>query len=132
MRRANTMCLAALMSLCGVRAAAQAPSASPAEGGGSPSQSELLWKKLEATLAQLRQVAPNSGALALIQADYEAQLGRLEDAVASLGKAVQHDKKNPDLWTAYASRLALRGEADEALMVLERAAAEDADREDLN
>jgi tetratricopeptide (TPR) repeat protein len=79
------------------------------------------WKDFEDTLARARQAAPNSGALAMVEADYQAQNGRLDEAVSMLGQAIKHDKKDAELWTAYANRLAMRGEADEALMVLERA-----------
>jgi tetratricopeptide (TPR) repeat protein len=82
------------------------------------------WKDLEEILARARKVAPDLGALAVIQADYQAQNGQTDDAVSLLGQAVKHEKnkKDPEVWTAYANRLAMRGQADEALMVLERAA----------
>ena len=82
------------------------------------------WKDLEEIIARARKVAPNSGALALIQAEYQMQTGQinLDDAVSLLGQAVKHDPKDAELVTAYSNRLAMRGEVDEALMVLERAA----------
>jgi tetratricopeptide (TPR) repeat protein len=81
------------------------------------------WKSLEQSLEDARKVAPDDAGLALIQADYQSQIGRLEDAAKMLGEAVKQGrgKKNAELWAAYANRLAMRGAADEALMVLERA-----------
>ena len=80
------------------------------------------WTALEEALKAARKGAPGSGGLALVEADYAAQAGRPEAAVDILSKAVQHDKKDVELWTSYATLLARRGETDEALLVLERAA----------
>jgi tetratricopeptide (TPR) repeat protein len=82
------------------------------------------WEEVERLIKRTRDAAPDSGALALLEADYKALNGRTEDAIAMLGQAIKLDqnKKTADLWIAYANRLAMRGDSDEAMMVLERAA----------
>lgn len=84
------------------------------------------WDALETLITQIGAVAPTSPALALIEADYRSATGQPEQAIARLEEATRHAKQDADLWLARATKLAALGRIDEALLVLEQAAAPEA------
>ena len=76
------------------------------------------WNEVERVLAQGRRVAPESVELTLIQADYYASVGKLEDGLKLLEAACRQNPTAAGLWLARINGLGRLGRADDALKVL--------------
>jgi len=84
------------------------------------------WSEVEALLAQAAAAAPDSPAVAMARAQLLADSKRLDKAVAILGEQARKTRKSADLWAALANGLSRLGRRDEAMKVLDEAAAPDA------
>ena len=73
-----------------------------------------------------RPLSPGSPGAALLRADVLLNTGKLPEAAALLEQAVRHDKREADLWVAWAAALTRLNKIQDALRVLEQAAAPDA------
>ena len=84
------------------------------------------WDDLNGRIEHLKTINPNSPELALFQAEVLVNTGKPAEAAALLEQAVRHDKSDAGLWVAWATILARMNKSDDALRVLEQAAAPDA------
>ena len=87
---------------------------------------ERDWDDVSQRIARLKSVSPGAPIAALLEADLLLNTGKLPEAAALLEQATRHDKREADLWTAWAAALDQLNKPQDALRVLEQAAAPDA------
>ena len=79
------------------------------------------WSELEKVIEVGKRVAPASAELALLQADYFNATNHSDDALALLQSGVKQNPTSVSLWLALVNLLNRRGQADEALIEVDRA-----------
>ena len=79
------------------------------------------WAELDQVLEQGKKLAPESVDLALVRADYAANLGKQEDGLALLEAATRQAPTSMALWMAQVEALGRLGRVDEALERIDRA-----------
>ena len=84
------------------------------------------WSEFDKLVAQLKATSPSSTTLALLQAERAAASGNPTEAAALLEQAVRRDKREADLWVAWAAALIRLNRTEDAVRVLEQGSAPDA------
>ena len=88
---------------------------------------QRAFPALKEVLEKAGRVAPTAPGLAMLQADYLAGTGRLDEAVMLMGEAARKgDRTDATLWVSYANGLSRQGRAEAALKALEQGSAADA------
>jgi tetratricopeptide (TPR) repeat protein len=94
--------------------------------GKADPKSKAAAKELDQALQQARRAGRSGAGVVLVEADYLAESGQLDQAVTRLEEGVRRDKTDADLWVALARRLVQAGRDEAALKALEQASAPDA------
>jgi len=87
---------------------------------------ERLWDDVNRRIEHLRTITPDSPDLILFEAELLLNTEKPAEAAALLEQAVRHDKTKTELWVAWATALTRVNKQEDALRVLEQAAAPDA------
>jgi tetratricopeptide (TPR) repeat protein len=87
---------------------------------------ERSWDDVNARIERLKTLSPGSPDAALLRADVLLNTGKLPEAATLLEQATRHDKSQAALWIAWADALSRLNKPQDALRVLEQAAAPDA------
>jgi tetratricopeptide (TPR) repeat protein len=89
-------------------------------------QEERSWDDVNQRIERLKAVSPGAPDVALIQADVLLNTQKIPEAAALLEQAARHDKRKAELWIGWATVLTRLNQPQDALRVLEQAAAPDA------